>query len=475
MKSNKIYLLGATLACVMSFAACNDDVSPIGASLASGEVTIYVDSIATSLDSECVYYDSFDGRNTTKLLGRINVPEYGRLSCSFVTQMMAATRMPVADSISVEDVDSMKLVFSVPRGALTGDSLAPQQLRVFKLTESLPADISSSFSPEGYYDQSAPLGLRSYTLSNIAKGDSALKQEAYIRIPVDMPLQLAKDIFTQYRTDPSVFQWPSTFNKWFPGIYVEQNFGNGCIANITKAEMLTYWHYSRNVNEMQPDSTYASVPRVFRDSMCLMSSQPEVLSSNVIDYQISDHIRDLVASGRRVITTPGGYMVKFRFPVLRLLEEFKRNNSALSVVSSLRFEIPALPVSNQYGLDAAPYLLMIRQTDYEEFFAQNKVPDNKKTFYAAYDSESGSYKVNAMRSWFVDLLSLEESGETINEEDYEFVLVPVDIKTESVSQYDGSTLTFVTRCQPYLTAPTMTELFTDRAIICFTYSSQQLK
>lgn len=50
-------------------------------------------------------------------------------------------------------VDSMKLVLSVPRGQLTGDSLAPQQLRAFQLSKSLPLDINNTFDPTGYYDR----------------------------------------------------------------------------------------------------------------------------------------------------------------------------------------------------------------------------------------------------------------------------------------------------------------------------------
>lgn len=469
------HLLSAAAVPALLLCACDDDVSQIGGSLSMGEVTILVDSLATDLESECVYYDSFDGRNSTKLLGRINVPQYGRLSCSFVSQMMSATKMNIPDSIGVEDLDSMRLVLSVPRGSLTGDSLAPQQLKVYRLEKGLPAGISSTFDPDGYYNPARPMGTRSYTLSNIAKGDSALKRDAFVRIPVHMPMEFARDLFNKYRAGDPVFQWPATFNEYFPGIYVEQNFGNGCIANISKAEMFTYWHRTVRENKLQPDSTYAWVDRIVRDSVCLLASQPEVLSSNVIRYDVSDYIRGLAEAGKRVITTPGGYRVNFRFPVQRLIDEFRRNGAAISVVSSLRMEIPAEAIDNDFGLDVAQHLLMIRKNEYEEFFRENKVPDGKSSFYAAYNADNGSYQFNSMRSYFLQILEDDEKGETIDADDTEFVLVPVAVKTESVTNYDGSSTIYVTRCQPYLERPTMTQLHTDRAIICFTYSSQQIK
>lgn len=472
MKS-RIFIALSVVLSALFFSACDDDVSLIGSSLASGEVSIMVDSITTPIEASSVYYDTFDGRNTTKLLGRINVPAYGSLSCSFVSQMMSAIKMNIPDSIGVEHVDSIRLILSVPVGSLTGDSLAPQQLRVYQLEKQLPSDITSSFNPEGYYSSASLMGTKSYTLSNIARGDSAMKESSFVRIPIQLPLEFGRKIFNMYRASDPVFEWPATFNTFFPGIYVEQNFGNGCIANISKAEMFTYWSYTKQVYEKIDDENYGYVPHTMRDSICLMASQPEVLSSNIIDYKVSDYIRGLAESGKSIMTTPGGYLTEIKFPVGRLLDEFLSNSHALTVVSSLKFEIPAEAIENDHGLGVAPDLLMVRKSDYADFFAKNKVPDNVNSFYAAFDSESGCYKFNNLRAWFLQMLEDYKAGKEVAGELSEFVLVPVSVTTETVNGYT-STTTYVTRCQPYLEAPTMTRLLTDRCKICFTYSSQQI-
>jgi len=467
------YLLAAAVASSGLLMSCEDEVSGIGSSLSKGEVTITVDSLETDIPATSVYYESFDGRSASKLLGRISVPEYGSLSCSFVSQMLSATKMNIPDSITVSDLDSMRLVLSVPRGALTGDSLAPQQLRVYRLSRELPADITTAFNPRGYYDPSSPMGSRSYTLSNIAKGDSALKRDAYVRIPVQMPMSFAQELFEKYRAGDAVFEWPAIFNEYFPGIYVEQNFGNGCVANISNAEMFMYWHRIDRTYDMQPDSTYAYVDHVRRDSVCLLASQPEVLSSNVIDYKVSDYIKGIAKSGKSVVTTPGGYMVDLTFPVKRLLDAYKSHGQSMSVVSSLRMEIPAVAIDNDFGLTVAPYLLMVKKSEMASFFDENKVPDGKTSFYAAYDSDNACYQFNSMRSYFLDVLADEEAGESVDDEDMEFLLIPVDITTETVENYNTTTV-YVTRCQPYLTKPTMTLLDMDHTIVCFTYSSQKI-
>lgn len=467
------YILPAMLVACGLLSSCQDDVSDIGGSLTQGEVTITVDSLETDMHASTIFYDSFDGRNVTKLLGRLRVPEYGSLDCSFVSQLMSATKMNIPDSITENDIDSIRLVLSVPKGSLTGDSLAPQQLRVYRLTKQLPAGITTAFDPTGYYDASSLLGTRSYTLSNIAKGDSAMKRATSVRIPVKMPRQLALDLFKRYRAGDPIFDWPATFNQYFPGIYVEQNFGNGCVSNISAAQVYTYWHYTALKYEMQPDSTYKYVPHIMRDSVCLLASQPEVLSSNLIKYDVSEQIKQLVADGKSIITTPGGYRVDIKFPVQRLIDVYQKNGDLLSVVSTLRMQIPASTIKNDYGLSVVPYLLMVKKSEREAFFNENKLPDGLTSFYAAYNTETGSYHFNSMRDYFLDVLEKVRKGEQVTDDDTDFSLVPVAVSLETVEGYNSSTV-YVTKVQPYLTRPTMTQLATDRAVVSFIYTTQEI-
>lgn len=470
---NARFLLPSLLAVCGLVVSCQDDVSDIGGSLNDDRVTITVDSLETDINATTVYYESFDGRNVTKLLGRLRVPEYGSLDCSFVSQMMSAAKMNIPDSITENDIDSIRLVLSVPRGSLTGDSLAPQQLRVYRLTKQLPSDITTSFNPEGYYDVSSLLGSRSYTLSNIAKGDSAMKQLSSVNIPVMLPRSLALDLFRKYRAGDPMFEWPSTFNRYFPGIYVEQNFGNGCVANISSARIYTYWHRQDLRYEMQPDSTYKYIPYIVRDSVCLMASQPEVLSSNVISYRVSDRIRELVDEGKSIITTPGGYVVEIKFPIKRLIDVYQQHGDVMSVVSTLRMQIPASTIKNDYGLSVAPYLLMVKKSERDKFFKENKTPDGLSSFYAAYNAETGSYQFNSMRDYFLEVLGKVRKGEPLTDDDTDFCLIPVAVTIETVNGYNSSSA-YVTKVQPYLARPTMTQLATDRAIVSFIYTSQEI-
>ena len=75
-----------------------------------------------------------------------------------------------------------------------------------------------------------------------------------------------------------------------------------------------------------------------------------------------------------------------------------------------------------------------------------------------------------MRSYIMQLLDKSE----ITDEDVEFTIIPVELQSETAGNY-GSTTSYVTKCSPYIVKPTMTHLFTEKASIVFTFSSQIIK
>lgn len=452
------------------FSSCQDDISNQGGSLVDGEVTIIVDSIPTNIEAKSIIRPAYDARSTTKLVGRVEVPEYGKLDCSFLASMYPSASLNIPDSITAEKIDSLRLVFFVPRKSLTGDSLAPQQLSVYRLNKQLPADITNSADPTQYYSETDIIGSKSYTLSMLGAGDSTFKHSPNIRIPIKLPKESAIELYNAYKNDPELFQWPQNLAQKFPGIYVKQTFGNGCIANVSQVAMLLYYQTMRNAYFKNPETDSMEYrPQVFRDSTCLMISSPEVTSSNVIRFNMSQTLTSMVEAGKNVITTPGGYTIDMRFPAKEILERYyAANHGRLTVVSSLSIDIPADPIENDYGINPPPYLLMVKTSELADFFQNNKIPDSKTSFYAPYDSANKRYIFPTLRDYILDFI---KDGKSPTQEDMEFSLVPVAITTESVDNY-GTTTTYVTKCSNYISGPSMTELHLDRAIVNFTYSKQ---
>lgn len=449
---------------IVTLSACQDDVSPIGPSLTEGEVTIVMDS-TFSITAESIDNPVFDSRAASTMLGYINIPEYGELKSSYVAQLMCATELQIPDSIGVERVDSIKMILTVARDGYTGDSLAPQQAKLYNLTRQLPSDIKSNFDPTGYYNPRAAVATKNYTVLPAGANDTILQSTDDLQIRLSLPNQLAKDVYTAYKTNQALFAWPQTFAQAFPGIYVESSFGRGCIVNVKKTSFNVYYHYKALSYVLEDGVT--KVKEINKaDSVTPFAVMPEVLSSNNISYKPAESIRELAASGKPILITPGGYNVRVRIPMREVIRRFKEDKSSMTVLNSLSLSLPASTIRNSYGLDKAPMLMLIRESDAEQFFKDCKVPDNKTSFYTSYSTSTGSYEFSQLRSYMQYLI---DSDQDMTEKDEEFLLIPVDLATTEYYQQ-----TYVTKCSLYFSKPTMTLFNMGGAKLKLTYSKQYI-
>ena len=503
-------LLGAPL---MAFAAsgmllsCEDNTPTVGGALASGEVQIALDSLTWNGTEQTIHRgdkkhtftcpkisyrtyfdDAVDTRSTTNLVGRISVPEYGDLNCSFVSRLMCTKNLGIPDSIikKPEQIDSMKISLVVPRGALTGDSLAPQQLKVYRLTKSLPTDIDNRFDPTGYYDPSNPLGTSSYTLSALGMNDSVYINQPYVVIQIPLPREMALETVKAYTDDKTknIFAWPQTFEQYFHGIYVEPTFGRGCVANILETAFIIYYSYKTKTDKTGEDGTVTSTVTTNVRTTGVFASSPIVLSSNNVVYHPSAYLKDLADNNEALLTTPGGYRINLRFPGRELVDIYQSSQSKMAVISDLKFSIPVEEIENDYDITPPPYLVMVKSSELEKFLESNSLPDNKVSFYGTYNATTKRYSFSSMRNYILDLI---RNG--VKDEDLDFTIVPVNLEFESDDSssslnlwnpYYGypsssSTSSEPIKCTPYISRPSMCILKMDEARTVFTYSIQQMK
>lgn len=447
--------------------ACDDDISGIGEGISDAKVVITVDSTIYNLKGHTVDAVAIQSRTNDKLLGSITASPYGNLSCSFVSQLLSASEINIPDSIATSDIHSFKMLMRVPRASVTGDSLAPQQLSVYKLTSELPALMPAGY-PAGCYEQK-PMGISNYTLSGLTLGDSAFVKQKVLNVPVTLNAQEGRDFVAQYRTDPTIFQWPSTFAKKFPGIYVKSSFGKGCVANITSADFYVYW--DRKVLEAYTEDDIVKYRlKTVTDSVCLFTTNPIVRSNNLISYTPSPEILSLINKGCTLVTSPAGYDASITFPGEALLSDFRKSDLSTGVINSLKLSIPGTVIANDFGITTAPSLLMIKADEVDTFFSEGKIPDNKTSFIADFDSKTGRYDFKSMREYLVELDKRDTSETSLDEQ---FLLIPVLPTYETVTDtYTQTKVTYVTSCVPYTVRPTMTLLNTENAVIVFTYTNQ---
>lgn len=458
MKKAYYLLLGLLLMC--GAYSCSDDT--IGSSITGTKLDVVADS-SFVVSGASVRNEKILTRTMTQLLGAIKATNFGELSSDFVCQFLPSTAIDTT-GVTAENIDSIRLILRSPIGGYTGDSIMPMRVNVYQLDKQLEAPINSSFNPEGYYSTNGLIGTSSYTATQSASPDlihSTVTKSEYRTIVMTLPKQIAVDMFNEYKNNPTTFQYPEKFNQLFPGIYATTSYGSGRISKIDKTFLL--------VNYRRKTTTTEGTDTIVRDSSSYATAAPEVISNNNIKLKIADNIKEMVNNGDVILQAPIGYEVKINFPLEDIIEMYKSDSERLKVVNTLYFNVPVEEITNEYSITPPKYLLLIKSSEKDEFFANNKIANNTTNFYAAYNSSTKSYTFGNMREYLLELL--DASDEDIQDAS-DMVLVPVDVTSESSYSYYTSTTT-ITSMTPAVSGPSIAKVRLDKAKITFVYSKQQ--
>ena len=283
-----------------------------------------------------------------------------------------------------------------------------------------------------------------------------------------MPVELARHVFNAYVEDPSRFMSPKTFADIFPGIYITNSYGSGHVLNIKATEFDVYYHRHVVVNDStEVDSTF---------SQTYLASTPEVVSNNIIRYEIDDAVREMVNSGDAIIAAPAGYEVQLRFPIQDIIDKYEDNvGNNQAVINTLTLELPVSVPVTEYNIKPPTYLLMVKTSKKDQFINGDSLVNNKDSFYAVYSEYQKCYVFTGLRDYMINIIN--NQGGIATEDDFNFTLTPVDV-TEytyptSYSYYSyGGNSSVVTKISPMVSRPAIARLLLDKAKIRITYSKQ---
>lgn len=438
-----------------------DDSSDIGNSITQDSVAIIVDTTFT-LTGQSVSNSQVLSRSVTQMIGSVDADGFGRISSDIVTQFMPSNVLDTA-GIGVNDIDSLRLVMMLNLGEYTGDSVAPMGLEIYPLKRQLPSPIYSDFDPEGYYDSSEKYASLIYNASAVGQPDS-VKELSYRMLSVTLPRTVAKDLYAAYLENPATYATPTAFAQVFPGLYIKNSFGNGRVTRIASTTMHLYYHKTYYDESLEKDTTVRRAGNYF-------AVTPEIVTNNNIKLDIAPEIKARVAQGQTIVMAPAGLDVQFRFPGPEMLQKYRQDIAkGLGVINTVELSIPAEAIENKYGIQPPAYLLMTLTSEKDDFFINNKIPDNKTSFYAAYNSTTGKYDFTGLRTYFLDLLD----KDNVTDADITFTLTPVSVTYESNSSYYYGTTTTVTGVVPYVATPVMARLLIEKSKISLVYSKQTI-
>lgn len=336
-----------------------EDTPDIGNSLVEDETEVVKVSDFTVV-GRTVGNTSVETRNLVEMLGRIDADGYGKLSAEFVTQLMPAAQL--SSNLTRDNVDSIRIEFYINNGAYVGDSLAPMGLEVYKLNRQLPANINSQFDVAQYYDPADLIASKIYTCNALGATDS-IQNLSYRQINVKLTevatRKVADELITLYETNPQAYLFPAIFAREFPGIYVKNSYGSGRIVEISQTQMTLYYH-TTSVDENGEE-------KIVRHSGSYFAVTPEIILNNMLQYDMSTDLDQMIADGDKIIVAPIGKDVELEFPIEKVIEYYNANSGSLAVVNTLSFKLPAEAIDNNYGITPPEHLLLVLKSKKDKF------------------------------------------------------------------------------------------------------------
>lgn len=463
MKKPFILALPAVITALCTLPACESTTGDIGSSLIQeeSEVVIHNQFVLTGHTEPNTNIES---RTIVQLLGDIHAKGYGNFSSDFVCQFMPSMTLDTA-GVTADHIDSLKLSLSYPNGAYVGDSIAPMGLEVFALNKQLPTPIYSNLNPADYCDLSAgPIGSRIYVGNALGANDS-IQGLSYREITVDLPVQMARDLFNLYKLNPQAYASPQAFVRHFPGIYVRNSFGAGRVTQIQRTTLMLYYH----TDSKDADGN----PTVVKHVTEPFAVTPEIVNNNNIRFTIDPELQARIDAGENILVTPVGRDVILNFPVNDVIDYYQQNRGPLSVINSLTMKIPAELLDNDYDITPPQSLLLVLSSKKDEFFLNNSINDNKTSFIATYSESDKSYSFTGLRDYFLSMLDKYNADGRIDPADATFTLTPVAVTYEnSQSSYYYSGTTYISSITPYIGKPRMVKLLLDKADITFQFAKQ---
>ena len=460
------------VAALLGLFACTDET--IGVSITDSVSSIIEDS-SFVITGHSVRNDRVQMRTSTKMLGSLSADGFGSLQAEAVTMWMPAVEIDTS-GVKSEWIDSCRLKLRMPvRNGYTGNSLAPMRLSVYRLNKQLPTPIYSDFDPTDYYDSDDLLASESYspTSGQIETSVSYLtgsaQQDTVRVISVPVPVELGRELFDAFKEDPSLFAAPKRFAEFFPGIYINNSYGSGHVVNIKAIELDVYYRQHAQLTETT-DTIYPAKCQSY------LASTPEVISDNIINFDIDDAVTSMVNNGEALIVAPAGYEVQVRFPIQELIDKYQTNvGSNQSVINNLTLTLPVSVPETEYNIQPPTYLLMVKTSKKDNFINGDSLTNNKDSFYAIYDAVDKEYEFTGLRDYIINIIN--NQGGIATEDDFNFTITPVDVVNYTYPAsysyyYSSAASSIVTKISPMVSRPAIVRLRLDKAKLKMTYSKQ---
>lgn len=412
------------------FCSCSEETPGIGQSIYENEL-IDAQSTAYQVETTTQRLDSIYSRMSTAYLGKYTDKEFGNFAANFITQINCPENFRLDNLVSIDSV-YLELFYD----KYYGDSLAAMKLAVDTLSHKIENQNSdkalhyTNFNPDDYYNkQNKPLAEKIFTPVDLSVKDSLRALSSYQKnVTIYLGDDFGKHLTDKYKSsNGSFFKDADTFNNnVLKGFYVHITQGEGAMLYINNIALQMRINYHVKSSTQQDSLVHRYVMMVGTREV-YMSTQ---FANNTPDYMLENDTKTYLRS-------PAGLYTEVKLKDLQAMydKHYAKDTLNAASLSFLRYR-------NDKDVVNPPYVLLVRKSEINRFFEQDKVADNKTSFLATYDSSTNSYtfsKLNRLLSVLFE--EIKNNGGKVKADSNmdKLVLLPVTV-TETVNSNNQKTI-----------------------------------
>lgn len=366
---------------------CDDDISQVGSGIQPGKDKIEVSSNDFQITAATYKVDSVYTLASKPILGVSFDPYFGQVRADFLCQFFCPENFKLEYEPIDNKIDSVKLLVYYNYAA--GDSTTPMELSVYKLNKVITnSNHFSKFDPSTMYDKKDLLGRQMYT------SERSNKPNKVPVIQATLDLEFGQRFFDELKNNPESFKDQDAFNKYFPGVFVTNTYGDGSMIEV-KTTALIFYYQAMMPKKVEDKEKSTKEKKVFKTIMekqtnsTFFTTTNEVVQMNRVANESSNTLFD-PSSKFAYIDAPAGVALKTVFPTRKIAKDLKG-----SIINAYPLVLSAENIAD--GIDVlieAPEYLMLMPTDsvtsfFEEQHTERTRP--KSAFLAHLDAKSMTY------------------------------------------------------------------------------------
>ena len=411
--------------------SCDDDLSKVGTSiLPPGDlITVYSDTF--QMKASTVRLDSVFAKTTDCLLGEMYDPVYGNIKADFLCQFYCEEDFKFTYTPYEGKIDSIELIMFYSFNAY-GDTLAPMQLSVYPITNPLKRNFYTNDNPEIYCDMTNPIGVKPYTARDMSVSDSLYFEEVLDpytgqtyrthtpTLRVKLSTELGQKIYDETINNPSTFKSQGAFNEFFPGLYVTNTFGSGCIIRTSGDDIAIQVRYKFALKDVNGEDSLAYASELFRISKDVI--QINRFENNNLDKLLEEN------NTHTYVKSPAGVCTRLVLPTTEISKEFDVSDR---FVNGFSLNLKYMPEDEwDFAYTPPSHLLLIPEDSVVSFFEDGRI-ENYYTSFISYGYESPysspiGYDASTRTYYFGNISSLlKEHMKNSPEKDLGLLVMPV--------------------------------------------------